>query len=472
MKWTQATAFIEKQGLALVLALGLIVRLVRITMPPLYYFLLHFWMGAGSWLGAAQSAWFLRLLSVFLSLAAVCLLYWLVLQLFDDRRSALLAAFMAAISPFQYYHAQDVRNYALLLCAELGYLCFFVKIWKSDAKRWTLWLGLGLCALTAMYTHNVAVFALGLPNLFLLAQRRWKLFGQLVLAQVVVSLLTLPWLIELPGQLSKVQRAWWLWGPGVIDLVQVPIVWTSGLPLPGIWLWVGALLGLEISAVLILEALKIRNERGVRFLALITLALPALMFVASYIVRPIFVPRVFILSAAAYTGLLSRAITLGWKGGGGKILLGGFLAAALIGLPAQAGFASFPRSPFEQAAGDLARRIQAGELVLHDNKLSYFPFRFYQPALKSAFIGDEPGSSNDTFAPGSQQAMEIYPAADLPSAVGDASRLYFIVFTETIQNYKANGVDRHPSLAWLDQHFHLIERKVYDDLEVYEYARP
>ncbi len=96
------------------------------TMPPLYYFLLHFWMLLG------QSAWFIRLLSVILSLTAVFLLYRLVACWFG-RAAAGWAAFLAAISPLLIYHGQDVRMYALLVVCQLGYLWFFTRIWQGEA---------------------------------------------------------------------------------------------------------------------------------------------------------------------------------------------------------------------------------------------------------------------------------------------------------------------------------------------------
>ncbi len=98
------------------------------TMPPLYYFLLHFWMLLG------QSAWFIRLLSVILSLTAVFLLYRLVACWFG-RAAAGWAAFLAAISPLLIYHGQDVRMYALLVVCQLGYLWFFTRICQGEANR-------------------------------------------------------------------------------------------------------------------------------------------------------------------------------------------------------------------------------------------------------------------------------------------------------------------------------------------------
>ncbi|MEN6408370.1 MAG: glycosyltransferase family 39 protein, partial [Anaerolineaceae bacterium] len=76
------------------------------TMPPLYYFLLHFWMMFSGSIG------FIRLLNVFLSLMTIGLVYLFATELFG-KNAALWAAALAAVSPLQIYHAQDVRMYAL-----------------------------------------------------------------------------------------------------------------------------------------------------------------------------------------------------------------------------------------------------------------------------------------------------------------------------------------------------------------------
>ena len=502
MKTSKVLAIGERHALGSILGLGFLIRLVAIgsrgmtyddtfsiflserslpeivrgtaadTMPPLYYFLLHFWIQIGSIFGRVHQAWFFRLPSVFLSLLAVYLLYRLVNLLFEDRRAGLLAAFLAAISPFQFYHAQDVRNYALLLCAEIGCLYFTARLLKTEGKKWQDWVGVGGCALAAMYTHNAAIFALVLPDIWLFFQKRWKILGKLLLVQGGVGLLTLPWLLELPTQLEKIQRAWWLWKPGWIDLIQIPIVWSAGLPLGGPWLAFGLLLGLEICAMMLIQLSKIRKGAEIGLLVLVMLALPSLLALASYAFRPVFVPRVFILSSMAFFGLAARLISLNWKVAGGRLLLGSFIVAGLVGLPSQASFSDFPRAPFEKAAGLLSLEIKDGDRIVHDNKMSYFPFLFYQPALPSAFVGDEPGSSNDTFAFGSQDAMKIFPVSDLPEAVGDSNGVFFVVFSAAIQNYKDAGFIDHPGLSWLGQHFHLVDRQIYNDLEVYHYTRP
>jgi mannosyltransferase len=491
--------FLDRFGLVLILGLGLLVRLLRIatrgveyddtfsvflaqrslaeivrgtaadTMPPLYYLLLHFWMQV------CASVWFYRLLSVVLSLLGVYLLYRLVLALSADRGASLLAAAAAAISPFQFYHAQDLRNYALLMASQMGYFLFFVLVWrKVEAGQktiWPEWGGLIACGTAAMYTHNMAVFGLAIPTFFLLILRQWMLLGKLTLAQAAIGLLNVPWLLELPAQFAKVQRAWWLWRPGIIDLIQVPVVWTAGLPLQGVWLWVGLVLGIEILAVLVLLAWRFLREKASLFLVLSVFLLPALLFGVSYLIKPVFVPRAFIVSSMAFYGLLGWAAWKGWRMGLGKLLFGGYVCASLIGLPSQALFGKFPRSPFEQAAQQLARSVQPGDVVVHDNKLSYFPFHFYQPGLQETFIADPPDSANDNFAKGSQDAMDIHPAADLQSAVGEGNSVYFVTFSQTLAEYKYMDVGDHPSISWLKQNYHLVDRRVYSDVEIYHFSR-
>lgn len=439
------------------------------TMPPLYYFILHFW------LQISQDIWVIRLLSVIFSILAVYLTYLLVKEMLHPT-AGMWAAFLMAISPFQYYHAQDVRNYALLLCAQLGYLLFFARIYQRERGGKSIrrmdWLGLILCGTAAMYTHNVAVFTLVIPNFFLITNWRWRLFGRLVLAQACIAVLALPWLALVPGQMAKVQRAWWQNPPGIIEILQIPIVWTAGLPLEGIWLIVGVVIGLEILALILFEVLRNgRNIPGVAFLGTVILGLPTLLFVTSYIYKPIFVPRGFILASAGYFGLAGWVISQTWVRGPGKLLLGGFLLAAVIGLPAQINFQGFPRSPFEQAAGELAEIVQPGDRVVHDNKLSYFPFHYYQPRLEQVFIADEPGSGNDTYARASQVAMKLFPEESIDSAVGASERVFFVVFSRTIQEYHDLGEPDHPTLIWLRGNYDQVDRRSYNDLEVIQFVR-
>ena len=150
----------------------------------------------------------------------------------------------------------------------------------------------------------------------------------------------------------------------------------------------------------------------------------------------------------------------------------GFVISALFALPYQQYFSDFPRSPFKALAMDLSLKIdhQPGSIVIHDNKLSYFPTRFFSPDLPQKFLADEPGSSNDTLALASQQAMRTFPEQSLQSAIQGFSKVYFVVFSQTIDEYRRSGLSNHPQLDWLQKNMEQNASFHENDLEIYEFS--
>ena len=139
------------------------------TMPPLYYFLLHFWDLVSSEL------WWARLLSVLLSLISIGLIYQIVRRLAGES-VALFAGGLAAISPLQIYHAQDLRMYALTTCLVMGYFFFFLRLWQAEGEeRIGDWIGIILCSAGALYAHNLSGFLLLFPYGFLFFRKAWRL---------------------------------------------------------------------------------------------------------------------------------------------------------------------------------------------------------------------------------------------------------------------------------------------------------
>jgi len=88
--------------------------------PPLYYFLLHYWVRL---FGTTEVA--VRSLSAILGTALVAATYALGRRLFNSRLG-LTAAFIAALSPFQIYYSQETRMY--ILATLLGTLSFLALL--------------------------------------------------------------------------------------------------------------------------------------------------------------------------------------------------------------------------------------------------------------------------------------------------------------------------------------------------------
>lgn len=443
------------------------------TMPPLYYFLLHGWMQI-----SPQISW-LRLLSIGLNLLACGLVYGIARRL-NGQRSAAWAGVFMALSPMMYYHAQDLRNYSLLLAALLGTLYCFIRLdsrarasfFNGERGARIEWVGLILCSAAALYTHNAAIFSLAALNGYLLLRGKIKRLAGLMVAQAVAFALFAPWLVWVPGQFEKIQRAWWLGRPGWLETVQAFVMATAGLPLPGAWLTVGLALAILIVIFCAWAGFRRRKEwSGKLLLIAVTLIPPGLLFAASYVVRPVFVPRAFIFSVAGFYILCGAVVAAAWRRTAGEFLAIALVAAMLVGLPAQMTFNEFPRSPFKQAADDLSQRQTPGEVIVHDNKLSAFPMLVYRPELPQRYLADEPGSGNDTLAAASQLAMGLPASVDIQQAVGNATGVQFVYFRKTVQEFQAAGLAGHPVIVWLTEHYRLAGVSIYNDLEVAHFVR-
>ncbi len=201
--------------------------------PPLYYYALHFWRGL--W-GASELA--LRSLSAALGVILVGLIYLLGRQLFDEF-AALLAAFIAAVNPFQVYYSQEARMY-ILLAVWAAASTYFLVLWlksftnfldtRTSSQNWfSSWLNVwALCyvatAAAGLYTHYAFPFVLVVHNLVILvwltARREgWRSWAIWAAMQIAVVVLYLPWLGVALQRLPEWQSPAPLYqlGPALLD---------------------------------------------------------------------------------------------------------------------------------------------------------------------------------------------------------------------------------------------------------------
>jgi uncharacterized membrane protein len=172
--------------------------------PPLYYLLLHLWIGL---LGSSVVA--VRLLSVLIGVATVPLVYLAGRRLMGER-GGLVAAFLLAISPFHIYYSQEVRMYGLVTLLGLG-ATYFALRWSAGpgGRSWWSWLGYVLAATAALYSQYYAATLLLALNLAVLirwvrtpssggredgSRQRVRALLAWLAAQLVVAALYLPWL--------------------------------------------------------------------------------------------------------------------------------------------------------------------------------------------------------------------------------------------------------------------------------------
>lgn len=433
------------------------------TMPPLYYFLLHLFISI------SRQLWFVRLLNVILNLSAISILYLFIKNLFG-KNEALIAIFLASISPFQIYHSQELRMYSLLLAGQAGYFYSMSKIVISKEPPKTIfWITAILSGTVAMYSHNLAIVGILISNLLLFLNFNWKKIKLFLGIQTAILLLFLPWAFYLPQQIAKVQNAFWTPIPGVAEIIQSFLLLFAFAPLPSIWMMVVLVLIFQILVLFLFWVFRNKDRKLIVIFASAA-AIPFLLFIISILFQPVFVPRIFIFSAFLSFGCLGVYVARSWNNGIGKIVLATAVVVSAICLPFYYSFKSFPRSDFLSVSKYLKDENTSNSLILHDNKLSFFPVLVYAPNLNQAYLSDAPDSENDTLALESQIALG-YLAINHIKEIPQFDRLFFIDFEIVEREYQNLRIEV-PNLVYLSNIYGNAKRiEKIGDINIYYYEK-
>jgi mannosyltransferase len=319
--------------------------------PPLYYYLLHFWMRV-----FGNSEFAVRALSALLGTVLVYLTYLLGRHL-SDYWLGLVAAFLSAISPFQVYYSQEARMYILLATLSALSVYSFVRFLEAEAAKTQstqhatrntyLWAAFYILATAlSLYTHYSFPIVLVMENLLYgiwlaISWRQGRVLGRVlrwVVIQLAVVALYWPWLptayrqvsnwpsISQPyGLLFVVQEAFRLFSLGPtagaqytsllllgFAVIFIAGAWPSILPsLPG--------RGRGRVNSTPTPTLPLRGGGGERSQSLIPHCLvdllpllyclfPVLMMYVLSLLRPAYRPKFFLVGSPAFCLILARGI--------------------------------------------------------------------------------------------------------------------------------------------------------------------
>jgi hypothetical protein len=151
-----------------------------------------------------------------------------------------------------------------------------------------------------------------------------------------------------------------------------------------------------------------------------------------------------------------------------NISVGVWTITILIALYAHYTWASFPRPPFDDAAKIIASNVQDGDRVVHADKLTMLPMVYYDRSLPQYYVRDTPGSEEDTLAVATQEVLGLMADKCVIEAAQDSSRVWFVIFSEQIQQEGGTSV----SLHWLKEHYWQETEYKYNDLLVYLFDQP
>jgi mannosyltransferase len=175
--------------------------------PPLYYMLLHVWMG---WVGTSEFA--TQSLSAIIGLLCVPAAFWAG-DVMMGRRVAWAAAAIAAVDPFLTLHGYEARMYALLVLLGILASTAFVLAYVQRRALWRPLFGVLLALM--LYTHNWSLFfgaACAVAFGWLLwksaAAERRTLLRDGAIGFGVTAVLYAPWLPTLAFQAKHTGAPW------------------------------------------------------------------------------------------------------------------------------------------------------------------------------------------------------------------------------------------------------------------------
>jgi len=200
--------------------------------PPLFHTLLHFWMVA---FGRSELA--VRGFAVTWGIVAIPLVYWAA-RAFYDRRTALFATAIVALSPFFIWYAQEARMYTMMLVFAL---LSTGAMWRAlDRRRGGWWVLYALATGAGLMTQYFFVFLVIGQALYLLLHREHRRARPILgwVAAMAGAALPYVWwaprVLAHPELLRGVSGAFDYGGtPPVLavhfnEMILVPIQWAFG----------------------------------------------------------------------------------------------------------------------------------------------------------------------------------------------------------------------------------------------------
>jgi hypothetical protein len=182
---------------------GIITRLINDASPPLFYFILHYWMYA---FGKTELA--LRSLSVLFGILSIIAVYFIGRRIFSEK-VGLYAALIASVAPIQIMYSQQIRMYTLLPLVSLMSMYYLLRFIQE--KKRSFLIGYGLFTILSLFTHNHGMFLLpaqALSILLFVRQRRmivWWFFSVICIGAVYAL-----WLPSLFSQMARFPKTGWI----------------------------------------------------------------------------------------------------------------------------------------------------------------------------------------------------------------------------------------------------------------------
>lgn len=183
--------------------------------PPLFYLFLKLWIGIGG-----ESVFWLRLLPVIFSIAALIPFLLLMRELKRDRSVTILALFFIAFNGSLIKYAQEVRMYSLLMCLSLFSIWLFSRYFIKGKGL----VQLIIINIVVVYCHYFGWFVVLSEVAAIVIFQRIKIRAILImLGSTFVAFL--PWAIAVTSfaraGAEVGQNIGWMQKPSLVNIIQL-----------------------------------------------------------------------------------------------------------------------------------------------------------------------------------------------------------------------------------------------------------
>ena len=237
----------------------------------------------------------------FFSIAAI---YLLGIILFE-RKVALMAAFLLAISPLHIWYSQEARGYTQAIFLVILSTYFFVRSIKEN--RLIFRIGLLLTQLAGCYTNYLFPLIL-IPQVIILLKYNKKHIRNWFLSWFVTFLFFLPWLNVFISRFQSVVKEFWIPRPNLFSFFITFFNFNLGYTVPSFIYYVSSIPFLVILISGIWRGIK-RHRESVR----ITMSFAFIPIISAFLIsqiRSIYISRQMSLYLPFYLLLVSLGILL------------------------------------------------------------------------------------------------------------------------------------------------------------------
>lgn len=433
----------------------------------------------GDW---ADFAW--RLWPFLWGAAGILLVYAAAKLLLRDTTAALIAAFLFAISPFQIHYAQELRIYSFYVTIALAAIVCMLRALDDGPARW--WVGMVLLLAVLPYSHFISVWTIFSFNAAY-ALLIWPLRRHLLrwfVANLALMVLIAPALylaFRANAGVAEIEFRWYenpTWKTGLITFKD----FFAGYG-PSTWAY-WPLFALAITLFAWGMIALVRARRGSAAVILVVLTtLPIIANVLMWSVRhfSFYQHRLFIVSAAIAVMGIAYGIAALRRPALIALALALFTAFTLPGLrdyyagrlhPIEAHRTGvWDKVDFRGAARHIDQHWKAGDLIAHASHFTVYSVHHYldRPHVR---LG---GTSADTdiFLKGASDHALLGPHGLLPVrmdlATAEAKRVWFLETEGTTFEYKPLT---DPIRAGLGRFWRVADQETFDGLTVTLYERP